>query len=77
MTSYHPEFIIDSNNKPKSVVIPVFEWERLLESLEELEDIKAYDAAKSKNDTEISFDAAVKEIRESNTKMIYTIATLF
>ena len=68
MNTYNPKFIIDTNNKPKSVVIPILEWEKLLESLEELEDIKAYDLAKSKNDTEISFDEAVREIRENNVK---------
>ena len=68
MADYNPEFITDTNNKRKSVVIPVSEWEKLLEALEELEDIKAYDAAKSKNNIEIPFDEDVKEIREKTVQ---------
>jgi len=45
------------------VVIPISEWEQIIEEMEELEDIRAYDAAKSKNEEEISFDQAIKEIK--------------
>ncbi|MEN6627324.1 MAG: hypothetical protein ABFD69_13955 [Candidatus Sumerlaeia bacterium] len=46
MGHVHPEFIVDQKDRKKSVVIPVAEWRRLMEAMEELEDIRAYDNAK-------------------------------
>ena len=63
MINLNPEFIIDKNKQKKAVVISVNEWEKILSEIEELEDIRAYDAAKSdKNDEIILFEQAVKEI---------------
>jgi hypothetical protein len=58
----HPEYIVDEKSNKKAVVITYNEWKKLLEALEELEDIKAYDLAKSLNDESISFDKVVNEI---------------
>ena len=38
------------------------EYEKIIEALEELEDIKAYDRAKSRKSEPIPFDQAQKEI---------------
>lgn len=40
-------YIVDETGKRVSVVLPVEEYERLLEEAEELEDIRAYDEAKA------------------------------
>jgi PHD/YefM family antitoxin component YafN of YafNO toxin-antitoxin module len=40
-------YIVDANGKRVSVILPVEEYERLIEALEELEDIRAYDEAKA------------------------------
>ncbi len=40
-------YIVDENGKRVSVILPVEEYERLIEALEELEDIRAYDEAKA------------------------------
>lgn len=50
MITVHPQYIIDANGQKTLVVIPVKEFEALLEELEESEDIKLYDEAK-KEDT--------------------------
>ena len=42
----HPQFIIDKEGKPVSVILPMNEFNSILEELEELDDIKLYDAAK-------------------------------
>jgi len=63
MIDLHPEYIINGNSQKKAVVIPISEWEQIIEEMEELEDIRAYDAAKSTNEEEISFDQAIKEIK--------------
>lgn len=48
----------------QSVVLPLAKWEQVLEELEELDDIRAYDAAKSEPDKSVPFDQAVCEIRD-------------
>ncbi len=67
MIVFHPEFIIDENANKKAVIISISEWEQLLEKLEELEDIAAYDIAKAKKDEIIPFDQAVQEINDNCT----------
>jgi hypothetical protein len=64
MISIHPQYIVDEQQHKMSVVLPYKEWEKILEEIEELEDIRAYDAEKSKGDDVIPFDQAVKEIKE-------------
>ena len=65
----HPEYIVDENLNRKSVILPYSEWEDIVEEMEELDDIRAYDQAK--NDTEdevVPFEQAVKEIEDGNVK---------
>ncbi|MGH7321092.1 MAG: hypothetical protein ACRELA_15890 [Candidatus Rokuibacteriota bacterium] len=45
-----------------SVLLDIDEYRRLLEALEELESIRAYDAAKASRDPAIPFEQAVAEI---------------
>ena len=39
----HEEYIVDSDGKRKAVVLPWEEWQEVMEALEELDDIRAYD----------------------------------
>lgn len=66
MTSLHPEFLLDDQNRKKAVVIPFSEWEKILEDLEELEDIRAYDEAKSQPSDPIPFERAMDEIESGD-----------
>lgn len=79
MITTHEEFIVDSDGKRRAVILPWEEWQQVLEALEEIEDIRAYDEAKrrARRRTEtrptdrplpsdpIPFDQAVREIREA------------
>jgi len=67
MIDLHPEYIIDERQQKKAVVLPYPEWEKVLEEMEELEDIRAYDAAKADNDEILPFDQAVEEIRKGKS----------
>ena len=59
----HPEYIVDEDLNKKCVVLPYSEWKIILEEMEELDDIRAYDRAKDEADDEIlPFEQAVKEI---------------
>ena len=62
MVSLHPEYLVDDKDNRKAVLLPVEEWEKVVEELEELEDIRLYDAAKTESTEAISFEQAVKEI---------------
>ena len=63
MVEMHPEYIVDDKQNTKAVVLPFKEWQKVLEALEELDDIKAYDDAKSQPSELISFEQAVEEIK--------------
>ncbi len=45
MLAPHQEYVIDEHQETKSVLLPFDEWRQLLEEIEELEDIRAYDEA--------------------------------
>lgn len=47
MVTVHPEYVVDEKQNRKSVILPLAEWERVVEELEELDDIRAYDQAKA------------------------------
>jgi hypothetical protein len=50
MVDLHPQFITDSDGKRISIILPIQEFESLLDALEDLEDVRLYDEAK-KEDT--------------------------
>ena len=64
MVTLHPEYVVDDNDKKKAVLLPVEEWEKVVDELEELEDIRLYDAAKGQAQETVPFDQAVKEIEQ-------------
>lgn len=64
MIKVHPEYVVDKDKQPKAVLLPLSEWQNILEELEELDDIRAYDQAKSYSQESIPFEQAIKEIRK-------------
>jgi PHD/YefM family antitoxin component YafN of YafNO toxin-antitoxin module len=64
MIQVHPQFVVDEKKKRKAVIIPFKEWEQIVEALEELDDIQAYDSAKETEQERIPFEDAVKEIEQ-------------
>jgi hypothetical protein len=63
MQKIHKEYLTDESGNKKAVVVPISEWQQIKEDLEELDDIRAYDKAKSKPSEPVPFDKAIKEIR--------------
>jgi PHD/YefM family antitoxin component YafN of YafNO toxin-antitoxin module len=55
-------YLVDSTGNRVAVLIDIEEYEKVLEALEELESINAYDEAKASNDEIIPFDQAIQEI---------------
>jgi hypothetical protein len=64
MLPLHPQYLVDENQRPQSVLLPVSEWEGIVEELEELDDIRAYDKAKAGPQEAVSFEQAIREIEE-------------
>ncbi len=62
MVTLHPEFVIAKKQR-KAVMLPISEWERILDDLEELDDIRAYDTATSGPQDAVPFEQAVCEIQ--------------
>ena len=63
MITIHPEYVVDEHQKRKAVVVPAAEWDLVLSELEELDDIRAYDAAQPHAADRIPFEQAVREIQ--------------
>ncbi len=57
-----PRYIVDTNGNRVEVVIDITEYRRLLDALEELESLRAYDAAKASGDEAIPFEQAISFI---------------
>jgi PHD/YefM family antitoxin component YafN of YafNO toxin-antitoxin module len=55
-------YVVDETGNRVAVLIDIEEYQKILEALEELESINAYDEAKASNDELISFGQAIKEI---------------
>jgi PHD/YefM family antitoxin component YafN of YafNO toxin-antitoxin module len=65
MKHHSPQYITDINGKKLSVILPVKDYERMLEELEDQEDVRAYDEVKSRNEESIPFEQYLKERKRS------------
>ncbi|MCB1124847.1 MAG: hypothetical protein KDM81_00015 [Verrucomicrobiae bacterium] len=61
------DYVVDTQGRRKAVVVPIAEWQRIQEALEELADIQAYDEAKQQPSELIPFEQAVSELNESHS----------
>ncbi len=64
MITLHERFVIDENGKRTAILLDIEEYNKLLEELEGLESIRAFDAAKSSGDEAVPFEQAVDEIEK-------------
>jgi len=65
MATRAERFLVDEDGERVGVVLDIVEYKKLLEDVEELEAIRAFDAAKASGDEAIPFDLAVEEIEKS------------
>lgn len=63
MLSVHPQYVIDENQQRRAVLLTAEEWVGILEELEELDDIRAYDEAKAGPQESLPFDQAFTSSR--------------
>lgn len=62
------QYVVDENGKRVGVILPVEEYERMVEELENIEDVRLYDEAKAaqqRGEFEVvPLEQAMQEIRE-------------
>ncbi len=68
MTHPRENFVVDAKGNRVGVFLPIKDYNKLLEELEELDDIKAYDKAVSRKQEFIPLDQALKQIEASRKK---------
>ncbi len=67
MIAVHTQYIKSSNGKKSFVILPAKEFDSMLESMEELEDIRLYDQAKKEDNGErILFSEYLKNRKQKN-----------
>ena len=59
------KFLVDEKGKRIAVVLSIRAYNRLLERMEDLEDVHAYDKARALGETPIPLDQALAEIRRN------------
>lgn len=64
MIQLHEQYLVDDEGNRTAVVVPISEWVQILELLEELDDVRAYDNAKSLPSEPIPLEQAISEIRD-------------
>tara|TARA_R110002050_G_scaffold252628_1_gene390845 strand:- start:3636 stop:3839 length:204 start_codon:yes stop_codon:yes gene_type:complete len=58
------QFITDNSGQKLAVILPIKDYNRMIEELEDLEDVKLYDKVKADNEPSIPIDEAFKMIEE-------------
>ncbi len=68
MTHLRENFVVDAKGNRVGVFLPIKDYNKLIEELEERADIKAYDKAVSRKQEFIPLDQALKQIDTSRKK---------
>ncbi len=58
------QFVTDDHGKKLAIILPIKEYKKMMDNLEELEDIKLYDAAKKGKQEFIDAEEAFREIEK-------------
>lgn len=68
MITLNHQYITDKKGKKISVIIPIEEYESLIEELEDMEDVRLYDEAKKRKSEFIDAKQAFKEIEKQRSR---------
>ena len=64
MSLFNGRYVVDRKGERVGVLLDMSEYQRILEELEELESIRAYNGAKASKEEAIPFAQAVNEIEQ-------------
>ena len=62
----HPQYVTDEYGKRVSVILPIQQWQQVLDELEELDDIRLYDEVKARNESTMSLAEYRKKRQQTN-----------
>lgn len=62
MLDLHPQFVVNARGKEVAVLLPLDEYERLLEELEMRDDVRAANQARAKGETPIPLEEALAQL---------------
>jgi hypothetical protein len=62
MLKVHPQYITSIDGQKLAVVLPIEEFQKLMDELDELDDIRLYDQAKAADEPSFPIDEAFKMI---------------
>jgi len=63
MIAVHEGYRVDAAGIRRAIVLPLAVWREIQAELEELDDIRAYDAAKAAPSEPLPFEQAMREIQ--------------
>ena len=67
MISIEPKVSKDENGNTQSVTLSAKDWNQILEELEELDDIRAFEQAVAEDSKYIPFEKAIAQIEQVET----------
>jgi PHD/YefM family antitoxin component YafN of YafNO toxin-antitoxin module len=67
-TKLHPQYLVDNSGKKMSVLLPMRDFEVIMDELEELEDIRLYDEAMSGEQEYLSAEEVFRSIEAKRKK---------
>ena len=62
------QYVTDDNGKKVAVILPLTEYEKLLDDVDELESIKAYDKAKTRKQEFVPAEEVFKSIERKRKR---------
>lgn len=68
MTHLRENFVVDAKGNRVGVFLPIKDYNKLIEELEDRDEIRAYDKAMSRKQEFIPLDQALKQIETSRKK---------
>ena len=61
-----PRMIVNEDGKPVSVILSISTYKKILDELEELEEIRAYDKAKKSTEEILPFEEALDKVKRED-----------
>ena len=68
MLTIKEQYLVDENDKRVGILLSIEDYQRILEELEELESIRAFDEATASGENAIPFGQALIEITQERKK---------
>jgi PHD/YefM family antitoxin component YafN of YafNO toxin-antitoxin module len=62
------QFLTNESGERVAVIIPIADYEEIIERLEDLDDIRAYDEAKASGETPVPLEQALAELESERNR---------